>query len=62
MNVPARENSIQGGLLSAFYKSHNIGNGDCFNVAITGFGRSQYHLNVNLVFIITLIATIYCNV
>lgn len=34
MLVPIKENSLQGGLLSAFYKKNNIGNGGCYNVKL----------------------------
>ncbi|XP_028419059.1 uncharacterized protein LOC114544690 isoform X1 [Dendronephthya gigantea] len=34
MNVPKRENSIQGGLLRGFYVKQKIGNGDCYKVAL----------------------------
>ena len=32
--VPRRENSIQGGVLSAFYRRNRIGHGDCFRVSV----------------------------
>ena len=32
--VPRRENSIQGGVLSAFYRRNRIGHGDCFRVDV----------------------------
>lgn len=32
--VPIRENSIQGGMLAAFYARNNIGNGGCFRVRV----------------------------
>ena len=32
--VPVRENSIQGGLISAFYQRSRIGDGDCFRVLL----------------------------
>ncbi|XP_028419058.1 uncharacterized protein LOC114544688 [Dendronephthya gigantea] len=34
MNVPSRENSIQGGLLAGFYRAQKIGDGDCYKVAL----------------------------
>ncbi|XP_028406390.1 uncharacterized protein LOC114528866 isoform X2 [Dendronephthya gigantea] len=34
MNVPSIENSCQGGLLAAFYRTQKIGNGDCYRVAL----------------------------
>ena len=33
--VPIRENSIQGGMISAFYRRSRIGHGDCFRVRET---------------------------
>lgn len=33
--VPEEANSLQGGLLSAFYGMHDLKFGDCFNVMIT---------------------------
>ena len=39
MLVPARENSIQGGVLAAFYRRNNIGNGGCFRVRLGRVGR-----------------------
>ena len=32
--VPASENSQQGGLLGSFYKKHNFGTGDCYDVVV----------------------------
>ena len=32
--VPIRENSIQGGLISAFYRRNRIGHGGCFRVRV----------------------------
>ena len=34
MLVPLQENNQQGGLLSSFYRSNNIADGDCFNVQV----------------------------
>ena len=32
--VPIRENSVQGGMLAAFYRRNNIGHGGCFKVKV----------------------------
>ncbi|XP_028393191.1 uncharacterized protein LOC114517599 [Dendronephthya gigantea] len=53
-NVPKRQNSIQGGLLGSFYKDKNIGDGDCYTVALSRSWSINISLNLWLILALTL--------